>query len=276
MRIAMTTDAAMKRWAAVPALVAASSVGRPRAGAQVLALVRTPDGTRPLVAVQRYGQGRSMVFAGEASWRWRMTMPSTDRTYETFWRQAARWLASTTPDRVVIPAIPGLGPGDEGTLSAEVRDEEFEPVTHAAVALRVTTPSGVTTELRPALADPSAGRYSSPLRFDEPGLYLVSAEVRGASPGVVSSQRTILVGGADREMTDPRLNEDVLRRVSRATGASYLDAAHASSLPDLLGANASSAGAPRVREMWHSVWVFAAIVMLLSAEWTLRRRWGLL
>jgi hypothetical protein len=33
-----------------------------------------------------------MAFAGEASWRWRMMMPSTDHTYEFFWRQAvAGW-----------------------------------------------------------------------------------------------------------------------------------------------------------------------------------------
>ena len=34
---------------------------------------------RALVAVQRYGDGRSMVFTGEASWRWRMLLPSSDR-----------------------------------------------------------------------------------------------------------------------------------------------------------------------------------------------------
>jgi hypothetical protein len=45
---------------------------------------------RPLVAVQRYGQGRSMIFAGEASFRWRMQLPSEDHTFELFWRQAAR------------------------------------------------------------------------------------------------------------------------------------------------------------------------------------------
>jgi hypothetical protein len=31
-----------------------------------------------------------MVFAGEASWRWRMLLPATDRSYETFWKQALR------------------------------------------------------------------------------------------------------------------------------------------------------------------------------------------
>ena len=72
MRIGRTADETSKRWRDIPALAGAASLGAPRPGAQVLAVVRAPDGPRPLVAVQRYGQGRAMVFTGEASWRWRM------------------------------------------------------------------------------------------------------------------------------------------------------------------------------------------------------------
>jgi hypothetical protein len=29
------------------------------------------------------------------------------------------------------------------------------------------------------------------------------------------------------------------------------------------------------RDLWHNAWSFAAIILLLGAEWILRRRWGL-
>jgi hypothetical protein len=32
---------------------------------------------------------------------------------------------------------------------------------------------------------------------------------------------------------------------------------------------------PEYRDLWHEPWAFALIVLLLSAEWILRRRWGL-
>jgi hypothetical protein len=35
------------------------------------------------------------------------------------------------------------------------------------------------------------------------------------------------------------------------------------------------ASAPRLQELWHNVWIFIAVMLLLSTEWVLRRRWGL-
>ena len=82
------------------------AVGGPRPGATVLAVdvIGSPASFYPVVAVQRYGRGRSMIFAGEASWRWKMLLPSADRSFEFFWRQAARWLAGAVADPSRITA----------------------------------------------------------------------------------------------------------------------------------------------------------------------------
>src|SRR5438067_4712387 len=101
MRIAGTREDSLKQWSALPALAASAPLGGARPGATVLAVTQAPGGAVfPVVAVQRYGQGRSMVFAGEASWRWKMMLSSTDRSHEFFWRQTARWLARPSPDPV--------------------------------------------------------------------------------------------------------------------------------------------------------------------------------
>ena len=85
MRIGALADETRRLWSALPALAASAPLGGPRPGATVLAVTTAPGGgVFPVVAVQRYGQGRSMVFAGEASWRWKMMVPSTDRTLRIF------------------------------------------------------------------------------------------------------------------------------------------------------------------------------------------------
>ena len=134
MRIGDTAEDTRKLWAALPALAASAPLGGPRPGATVLAVTAAPGGgTYPVVAVQRYGRGRSMVFAGEASWRWKMMLASTDRTHEFFWRQAARWLATPAPDPVTITVPESPEPGDAMAIDVDARDAAFAPVPDATV-----------------------------------------------------------------------------------------------------------------------------------------------
>ena len=129
MRIGASADDTRNAWAALPALAAEraarrSAPGRDGAGGDDGAGRRA---CYPVVAVQRYGRGRSMVFAGEASWRWRMMSPSTDRGYEFFWRQAARWLSAAAPDPVAITVPDALEPGDTIDVDVDARDASFAP-----------------------------------------------------------------------------------------------------------------------------------------------------
>src|SRR6185312_1018563 len=82
MRLGASGEETRRKWAALPALAAIAPLGQPRPGASVLGVASTPDGGMfPIVAVQQYGQGRSMIFGGEASWRWRMLAASADRSH---------------------------------------------------------------------------------------------------------------------------------------------------------------------------------------------------
>lgn len=273
MRLDGIADDMQERWAALPALAGVAPLGALRPGAEALALVSGPDGLRPLVAVQRYGRGRSMVFAGEASWRWRMQMPSTDRSYEMFWRQAGRWIAAGAPTRVsgtIMPAADG-----RMTVAVDVHADDFTPVGDADVPLQVTHPDGRVEDAAARVDDAQAGRYTAEFTFDTPGIYRVAATARRNGTSLGAHERSLLVGGADLEMADPRLNADVLERVAAASGGAYVSAAEVKRLPELIVGAAAPPAPPRMEELWHTPWVFLAVVLMLAGEWILRRRWGL-
>lgn len=275
-RLAVSVDESRKRWSQLPPLPAIAQAGMPRPGAQVLAVARAGGGdARPLLAAQRYGVGRSMIFAGEASWRWRMLLPAADQTHELVWRQLTRWIATGARDQIEIapPAVPL--PGTSETVSVRVTDEEFRPVGDAEVTLRVTEPGGRERAMAAALADPGEGRYAAAVRFDQAGVHTVAADVRRGSRPLMTASRPALVGGSDLELSQPRLNEAVLRRIAENAGGRYLPAAEAESLPGLL--RESGAGLPptEMRDLWHNGWTLALIVGLLAAEWMVRRRAGL-
>jgi hypothetical protein len=215
------------------------------------------------------------VFAGEASWRWKMMVASTDRSYEFFWRQAARWLSSAAPEPVAIRVPEAPEPGDALTIDVDARDASFAPVPDAAIEATLTPPGGTATPLRLRHGDPAGGRYTTAIAAEQAGLYRVHAEARRGSTMLGTADRWMYVGSADREFADPRLNEGFLRRVARSSGGRYVRAADAAKVPAWLEAAVPQRAAPERRDLWHEPWAFALIVVLLSGEWILRRRWGL-
>jgi uncharacterized membrane protein len=277
MQLTGDLDETRKRWEAVPALASVSPLGGPRPGANVLALTSGPGGaSRALVAVQRYGNGRSMVFTGEASWRWRMLLPATDRSYETFWRQAARWLALPATDPVSLTAPASASPGELVTWRISARGPGFDALPGATVDLRVTSPGG-RVETLPAAADSSGGEgmFVATQRIDGPGIYRAVGDVHAGDRTTTTAAVSLLAGGADSEMTDPRLNVRVLERIAKASDGRMVQAGEMTALAEQLRAAVPAAVVAARRDLWHNGWSFAVIVALLALEWMLRRRWGL-
>ena len=276
MRIGATREESLKAWAALPSLAATAPLGGPRPGATVLAVAQGAGGaTFPAIAVQPYGQGRSMVFAGEASWRWKMMLASTDRTHEFFWRQAARWLARPSPDPVSIVTADAAEPGDSMVVDVDARDTVFAPVADAEVTATLSEPGQHEQPLRLHRSDRSPGRFTAAVNITQPGLYRVRAEARKGTTALGRAERWFYVGGADREFADPRLNEGFLRRVARATGGRYVRAGKAGHVVPWLQSTAPDRAAPEQRDVWHAPWALLLVAALLSTEWILRRRWGL-
>ena len=276
MQLGSDADGNDKKWAAVPALASVSPLGAPRPGATVLAVTGGPGGSpRALVAVQRFGEGRSMVFTGEASWRWRMLSPTTDQSYERFWRQAVRWLAQSAPDpvRLTLPAAPS--PADAIPLAIGARDGNYAPRTDAEVDVRITAPDGRVQTVRADQETAQAGQYRAAIRAPEAGIYKIAVDARGGGKSLGSSSATMLVGGVDPEMTDPRLNEDTLQHVARASSGAVLATPDVNNLVSRLDAAAPAAVRALRRDLWNTGWSFAILAGLLAAEWLFRRSSGL-
>jgi hypothetical protein len=274
MRIMADESGNEQRWAGAPQLAPGAPVGGPRPGASVLAVTAGGGGAaRPLVAVQRYGRGRVLAFSGEASFRWKMMLPSTDRLYDAFWRQAGRWVAVASPGRIQLD-LSGVADGQR-RASVTVVDAAYRPVRDAGVQVTVTGPEGAPHTVAAALSDPSSGRYAFELPAGVDGVYRVEAAARRGTETLGQDTGWALVGGIDREMADPRRQDAVLQRIARATGGRFLRPEELGELPALISAGVTTSQRSTERDVWHNGWAFLALIGCLAAEWTLRRRWGL-
>jgi uncharacterized membrane protein len=265
-----------EQWRTLPSLAAATAVGPVRPGAEILATVAGPAGDpEPLVVVQRVGRGRTLAFTGEGAWRWRMGLPSDDRSYETFWRQAVRWLAVQAPARVQIAPVAPIT-GMSTNLTIRVVDEEYEPITDASVTVRVQEPGG---QSRATTATPDAseaGLYRTSFLPIAEGVHLLDAEALRDGRSLARTQVAVLAGAFDPELVDPRRNDEVLSRLAAATGGALVAANDLEGLADRIREAVAVPSSRTIqRDLWHNAWTFMMLVSLLGLEWGLRRRWGL-
>ena len=248
MQLGTTPTEARDLWAAMPPLGSTTALGvGPARGQRPRRDGGAGGAPRPLVAVQRYGYGRTMVFAGEASWRWRMMLPSTNHTFETFWRQAGRWLAVAAPEPVALSAR-RCRVGETATLGVDVRDAGFRPLPDATVRLRVTRRGGATQELQACPTRRVAGRFLRRCPPNSPASSALDVEARRGG-GAHRARRTTGRSSAASiaSSADPRRNDDVLDRLARETGGGCVADAEMPQLPALLAAAAAAAGALRPR-----------------------------
>lgn len=276
MQLATDAAASLQHWESLPSLAAATAVGPQRPGAEVLATVAGPAGDpQPLVAVQRLGRGRTLAFMGEGAWRWRMGLSSDNRVYETFWRQAARWLAIQAPGQVAItPGTAAVGTTTE--VAIRVVDEAYEPIGDATVTLRVREPGGTTRSVSAVLDPREAGTYRAAFLPATGGVHTLEADAQRAGRQVGRSDVSVLAGGNDPELVDPRRNDALLARLGEASGGALLTPAEIGALASRIKEAIATPTARTVqRDLWHNAWTFLAMVLLLGAEWGLRRRWGL-
>ncbi len=268
-------------WDSLPPLHVMNPLHRLKAGATLLLSGATDRGQRQVVlAFQRYGPGKAVVFPVVDSWMWQFhaDIPLEDQTHEIFWRQLLRWLVDGVPEPVVLRLEPEkVEPGEEVRVVAEVKDSVYLPVNDARVRARITAPDGRESVLPLEWNVDRDGEYRGGFVPDEEGVYEVTVEAsRGDGPARMGTDAVFLNVGPDaEEYFDAHLRKEVLGRIARETGGRYYPARAASSLAQDIRYSGSGLTVTEEKDLWDMPILFLVMIGLLGLEWGLRRRRGL-
>jgi uncharacterized membrane protein len=274
-RIEESPDANVDRWKKLPYLMNFQEAGTPKPGATVLAEMNASGHTLPLLITQKYGRGRTAVFATGGDWRWQMLQPVEDMSHEMFWRQMLRWLVSDTPTRVVA-STPRPALEDDGRLHlrAEVRDTTYLPTSDATVEARVVGPGGgaENVELHP---DPlNQGVYSADWDAGRAGSYVAEVTARRGQQELGRDVVTFRRENGVAENFHLEQNRELLEKLSSQTGGRYYRPNEVSRLGEDISYSDAGISVRETRDLWDMPAVFFFALLLCCAEWLLRRRWG--
>jgi uncharacterized membrane protein len=271
------------KWKMLPYLMDYEDPGTPKPGAAVLANMITPEGRKlPLLITENFGRGRTAIMATGGSWRWQMSSPLGDTSHDLFWQQLLRWLVSDTPGHVTA-SIPAQMLLDSGavTLSAEVRDQQYNPAPDARVEAHILGPSGVSALVEMTPVPDHPGQFQAAWSAPKTGSYLteVTAQRADAKTGTVKELgRDVLTfqrmdGVAENFHTEQ--NRDLLERLAAQTGGQYWKPSDLGKLAGRIPFSEAGVTMRETKDLWNLPLVFLVLVLLRFSEWWLRRKWGI-
>jgi hypothetical protein len=270
-------------WRRLPALGGANKF----AGIKEAAGVRTiahDDQQRPLLVVGEYGRGRVVAMAGDSTWRW--CMRGHEDAHRRFWRQVVLWLVGREDmqqDDVWIQLDQRRYPPDGRVeFSVGVKSPSGNAITDASMKVDLLSPRGDESSLRLTNAE---DHWTGVIeRLELPGDYaiVVTAEKGGQVLGTTRGE--FLVYDRDIELSNAAADHDQLSRLAAMTdefGGRVVAPEQLTSLleeirdkpPEMeIEVQTKWQLADTPRDAWGLLVLF---VGLLTAEWILRKRWGL-
>ncbi|MCC7174283.1 MAG: hypothetical protein IT159_03730 [Bryobacterales bacterium] len=265
-----------ERWDKLPLIADYQETGSPKPAALVLAESEVPGrGRYPLLVTQKYGLGRTAVFATGSSWKWRMLQEHTDASFQTFWQQLLRYLVSDAARPVEI-STPRQVLFDEGSfrLRAAVRDKSYAPVSDTRLEAHVMGPEGISEMVELTPSPTELGQYEGEYNAAKPGSYLVELVARRGDELVGRDVLTFRREDGVAENFRTEQNRELLRKLSEETGGQYYTPETASKLASEVSYSEAGITTRELRDLWDMPALFLLLILLRGWEWLLRRRWG--
>ena len=277
-------------WGELPPLLGANRFSDLKENASVL-LESDDASAHPLLVGTTVGDGgRVLAFAGDTLWRWNLKgKRQIGRTYkleyDRFWRQVILFLADTKIDE---------------TVSIDFPQRRFQPKGRVKFNVKAQAIDGsplADTQFKGTLVQPDGTRQVVPIKGNtddwseldrelvaEAGLYRL--EIEGARNGqsIGRSERQFVVMDRDVEKSNPVANPERMRSLAGQTkefgGKAVAPEEVATILDDII------ANPPieklKIPTRWRlgdtfydALAYLAAFVCLLTVEWFLRKKWGL-
>ena len=244
---------------------------KPRAAATVLA--KAAPGGAPVIVEQAFGRGRSVLVATDELWRWRSR--GGDRYLYRLWVQLARYLGARRlsgggAGELALSADE-YARGDEVSATAYLENGLGMPVDDATAEGFIEDAGGRRVAVTFSADAGAPGLYRAQVPAGAPGKYALC--VRGPE-GLVSAPFVV----SDKTRETPQADADVaaLEALAAGTAGKVLSPDRILDILEYYPPEASVETRFSAAPLWASYWIVVPLAAFFSAEWYLRKRWGLM
>ena len=232
----------------------------------------------PLIAFSNTAGRKSGFVLGDGLWRWRMQQFARSRSHETFDRfllRLIRYCAVRGNRKLfrVEPVKQVFGTDEFAVFDGVLLDKSMTPVAGKRIRVQFEGPSGFRSN---TVMSPSGSGYRLEAGNLPPGMYRYTASIEGM-PGQTASG-SFVVMEQQRELQQLQADWQAMRQLARNNGGLFAPVREYETLFTRL--KERNQIQPLLRseviatDALNSGWYLLTVLLLLSAEWVLRRVYG--
>lgn len=230
----------------------------------------------PLISVMERGNRRSAAITG---YEWYRLFQSRDEAVRDFtdklWINVVNWTSSEPDTRrlKVRPTQKQFNGNEPAKLVAFLSNESGERETDATIDVELETPDSGTRNF--SMRHTGNGEYRLDFGRLPEGLYQYSATSKKGDRTIDQQEGEFRVAPTYSEFVDTRRNESLLFQLAQSTEGTYLPFDDASQLRDSLrNSGILESYKKNVTSIWYfnrHFWWFVTALLLLTAEWVIRK-----
>jgi hypothetical protein len=271
-------------WEAMPPVLSYVPGVELTPGAQALATASDGGSVHPIIATQRYGQGKVIAILTDSLWRWSLSIgTASTKPYGRFVEQLMVWM-SPAEDAIQAAKVELFSDREEVYLgetldlsarlgrklnmdradtqvTCAITDAEDRTLPFSMQASEVVTSSGT-----------SFPGYISTFKADQPGLYTATAIARSGTRELSSEPITFYVRPFTPESIPKPVDAELLRTLAKSSGGQFFESKDAlnAALSGLTFATQEQESV-EFSSLWRTLVMLSCLTLLLAIEWILRR-----
>ncbi len=234
------------------------------------------DDPWPLILV-RNSEPKSAAVMGYELWRWHLMMAgigNEDEVYHHFVNNLIRWLQiekrseliRVTTDKSVYHF------GESIHINAFVYDAQLTPISDAQAHLAVKHEDEL---IEIDMTSVVAGKYTAVFQPGKAGDYDLTLQVLKDDETFGRAQTQFTVGEYNQELNETAMQALLLQELAHVSGGKFAPADSAAQLLQSIHGSEQIRIIPHSVEIWNQAATLLAIIFLLTSEWYVRKKRGM-
>jgi hypothetical protein len=284
------TEEDLSLWNNLPPIFKTETFVRIKSESELIASIKVNNVpiAEPLIMTREFQGIKSVAVMGYGLFRWKlgstaleMSRQRTNTTdiFTMFFENSIRWLSlkDKAKQLIIKPSKEMYNVGERIEFVAQVYDASYQTVDNAIVDLQI---SAANETLNIVLSPIGNGRYFGAIESLPAGDHTFSGTAKLGNNILGKDDGRFSVGETPAEYMNLRMNASLLRNIAYLSGGKFYTQDNVESILDDIKNHKNYKARPVTERseftLWSQPWLMITALLLLSVEWFIRKRSGML